>query len=416
MINVREMGPEETLELLVRLRHVYEEHHQVRIAPEALGEAVTLAVRFIPERRLPDKAIDLMDQACARTRLTAPGSGEEPAAPTSPLEVGPREIAQVVASLMGVPLDKLRQQLDESALHLEKLLKERILGQDEAIQAVTAILRLLRAGLTNRERPRAAFLFLGPTGVGKTALAQALAQVLEAGTQPLVRLDMSEFMEQHAVAKLIGSPPGYVGYGDEGQLSGPVRRSPHAVVLLDEIEKAHSEVLNLLLQVLDGGQLTDGKGRRVNFKEAIIIFTSNITVSQGEPIGFLGGAREEVAKGVPAKLRSRFRPEFLNRLDKIIYFRPLSLEACRQIAAREVHDLAVLLAGRGIGLEVDEAVLEVILAEADHQAYGAREVKRTVARLLAEPLFLWLLNQEGPPSKVLVNLEGGQIRFAMPPG
>lgn len=413
VVDVKELSPADTLQVLQRLREIYERHHRVKIAPEALEMAVDLAVRFIPERRLPDKAIDMIDQACATYRLQhLAGEAESPVDNPAAGQVDRQDIAMVAASWSGVPLDKLLPPEDDRYLHLEEVLQERILGQSEAISAVASALRLAQVGLVHPERPRGVFLFVGPTGVGKTELARALADAILSGRKALVRLDMSEFMEAHSVAKLIGAPPGYVGYGDEGQLTGPVRRNAHVVILFDEIEKAHPEILNLLLQVLDAGHLTDSKGRRVNFKESIIIFTSNVAPT-GERIGF-GGAdsqRQDTA-AIEAELRRRFLPEFLNRLDKRIVFNSLTQEVCRQIIKGVVDDVAARLMSRGAVLEVDDAVYEVLLETARYRTYGAREIKRTVNLLLAEPLSRWLLENQPGPAHINIHLNLGQIGFS----
>lgn len=417
VIDVKELDPEDTLKVLQHLQSIYEQHHQVRITSGALELAVDLAVRFMPERRFPDKAIDLIDQACATLRMQRLSEKSAPSqVEGSPLgTVDRHEVAQVAAKWLGVPLEKILPQEEDRFLHLEKMLQERILGQSEAIAAVAATLRLAHAGLSHLERPRAVFFFVGPTGVGKTELARALAEVALPGRKSLVRLDMSEFMEQHTVAKLIGAPPGYIGYGDEGQLSGPLRRNSHVVVLFDEIDKAHPEILNLLLQVLDAGQLTDGKGRRVNFKESIIVFTSNI-FSQGEKktIGFAEvpmSTREADAAGMEAELRTRFRPEFINRLDKIILFHLLTPEVCREITRKELQDLTVRLIGRGSSLEFDDTVFEVILAESNFRVYGAREIRRAVNRLLGEPISQLLLKNVGPVN-IRITCDLGKIEIS----
>lgn len=412
VIDVKELSLAETIQVLQKLSEVYARYHQVSIAPEAVEAAVAFSVRFVPERRLPDKAIDLIDQACAQVRLQRLGL-QEAAEAAAEIQVGVEDVAAVVANWAGVPLEKVMQRPEDRFLHLEESLKERIKGQSEAIRTIAASFRLAQVGLASGSRPQAAFLFIGPTGVGKTETARVLAETLMQGRQALVRLDMSEFMEKHAVAKLVGSPPGYVGYGDEGQLTGPVRRRPNSVVLFDEVEKAHPEIMDLLLQVLDAGHLTDSKGRRINFRETIIIFTSNIAVTgEGGKVGFMaaGGQPEKVQ--VDSALRRHFRPEFLNRLDKKILFQPLGQEICRELVAREVAQIAARLQSRGVSLQVEESVTEIILSEANYRVYGARELKRTVNCFLAEPLSQWLLEHPASPSCLRVSVVAGEPTFA----
>jgi ATP-dependent Clp protease ATP-binding subunit ClpC len=420
VVEVRELSPSNTLTLLQQCQGVYEKHHQVKLAPDALEAAVDFSVRFLPDRHLPDKAIDLVDQACAQFRLRQMSAAVMKQAGAGPETLGivdRSEVAQVLAHCLGLPLERLLQQADDPYLHLESLLENRIIGQMEAVRALSAALHLAHAGLMPVDRPRGIFFFVGPTGVGKTEMAKALADILYPGQSALVRLDMSEFMEKHAVAKLIGAPPGYVGYGDEGQLTGPLRRHPASVVLFDEVDKAHPEVLNLLLQVLDAGQLIDAKGRTVSFREALIIFTANILAFQDGPaIGFVAGAPEKQETGIDAELRRRFRPEFLNRLDKIINFYPLSGQVCRDLIAKAIEPLVARLKTLGTNLEVDENVYDQLLNEANYQAYGAREIQRIVNRRLAEPLSKWLVPGRTPPAAISVVGGGGKIEYVIPTG
>lgn len=412
VIDVKELTRQDTMMVLQRLQETYEKHHQVRISPGALETAVDLTVRFLPDRRLPDKALDLLDQACANVRLQVlAGQRDQPAEDLSST-VGQEEVAMALAGWVGIPPERLLEQAQDPYLHLEDRLQDRILGQQEAIQEVTAALRLAHAGLTPAHRPRGVFFFIGPTGVGKTEMAKSLAEILLPGRQALVRLDMSEFMEAHAVAKLVGAPPGYAGYGEEGQLTGPVRRQSGTVVLFDEIDKAHPEVLNLLLQVLDNGKLTDARGRQVSFSESIIIFTANLAPAhKGPSIGFNPAAEKEDLRPLRDELSQRFRPEFLNRLDKIIGFHALSHQVCRQLVERTVDHLAQHLEARGSTLSIEEEVFDTVLEEADYRTYGAREIWRAVNRLLAEPLSQWLVKGKAQPARIRIFLNTGEIAF-----
>ncbi len=416
VIDVKELSAAETVQVLQELSKVYALHHQVSITPEAVKAAVDLSIRFVPERRLPDKAIDLIDQACAQVRLQRLGLQAAPEAGAE-IEVGIEDVGAVVANWAGVPLEKVLRRPEERFSRLEELLEERIKGQREAIREIAASFRLAQVGLASGSRPQAVFLFIGPTGVGKTETARVLAETIMPGHQALVRLDMSEFMEKHSMAKLVGSPPGYVGYGDEGQLTGPVRRRPNSVVLFDEVEKAHPEIMDLLLQVLDAGHLTDSQGRRVNFRETIIIFTSNIAVA-GEhgKVGFMAGGGKPQKDHMDGALRRHFRAEFLNRLDKKILFQPLSLEICRELVIRQVAQIVSRLQGRGVNLKIEEPVSEMILTDANYQVYGARDLKRTVNRLLAEPLSHWLFEHPEGPSNLRVSVEAGELRFDLVEG
>jgi len=413
VIDVKELSPEDTLVILTRLKEVYEKHHQVRISSEALEAAVALAVRFLPHRCLPDKALDLLDQACANFRMQL--QAERLGTSTSEVvgRVTREDVALALSGWVGLPVERLLLQGEYPYHDLEKLLKDRILGQDEAVEAVTSAVCLAQAGLVPPDRPRLALLFVGPTGVGKTEMAKVLAELLMPGQSALVRLNMSEFMEAHAVAKLVGAPPGYVGYGEEGQLTGPVRRQPGSVVLFDEFDKAHPEVHNLLLQILDAGQLTDSKGRVVSFRETFILFTANTTFSpQKARVGFVEVKGEEQNQEILALLRKQFRPEFLNRLDKIIVFHALTRDVCQQLAEAAVRQIIQHLNSQNTQLEIDGEVFELVLKEADFLRYGAREIKRVVNRRLAEPISRWLMRQEVKPRKVRAFREGDVIAFA----
>lgn len=390
---VDEPSQEEAIEILKGIKDKYEAHHKVKITDEAIESAVKLSTRYIGDRYLPDKAIDLIDEAASRVRLrsyTAPSDLKEledkkksveaeklsavnaqeferaaalrdeerkldkeikdkkenwhDMAGKSHDEVTPADIADIVSSWTGVPVTQLSTEESDRLLHMEDELHRRIVGQDEAVEAVSRAIRRGRVGLKDPKKPIGSFIFLGPTGVGKTELCKALAAAMFGDENAMIRLDMSEYMEKHTVSRLIGSPPGYVGYDEGGQLTEKVRRKPYSVVLFDEIEKAHPDVFNMLLQILDDGVLTDGQGRRVDFKNCIIIMTSNVgakLISQKQKaFGFAAGAKEleqnekEIKDAVMGELRNTFRPEFLNRVDDIIVFQRLTKENIKEIASR----------------------------------------------------------------------------------
>jgi ATP-dependent Clp protease ATP-binding subunit ClpC len=449
-VMVGEPSVDETIEILRGLRERYEQHHRLIITDAALEAAAKLADRYIPDRLLPDKAIDLIDEAGSRVRLrhsqhsvtkdwkrelrqvaaekTAAvqaqdfdqagqlrdreleleaqikaarepevnGSEKNQAARETP-QVIEEDIAQVVSTWSGVPVSKLTESESVSLLHLEARLHERVIGQEEAVAAVARAIRRARVGLGSPDRPIASLIFSGPTGVGKTELAKALAATVFGSDEAMIRLDMSEFMERHTVSKLIGSPPGYVGYDEGGQLTEAVRRKPYTVLLLDEIEKAHPDVFNLLLQLLEDGRLTDAKGRTVSFKNTLLIMTSNlgsrVIEKGGAGLGFevAGDAQESaqynrVRSLVNEELKQHFRPEFLNRLDEIIVFRQLNQDEVKQIADILVQEVAARLTEQGILLEVTAAVKERLVTEGFNPSYGARPLRRTITRLMEDHL------------------------------
>ena len=466
----------ETIEILFGLRDRYEQFHKVRIEDTALVAAATLADRYIADRHLPDKAIDLIDEAGSRVRLAhtqhsptkafrkelrqvtkdkeaavnaqdfdaagklrdreleleaqisgqkadfgvsaqsnevrsqkageAEGAREAERAikdssthtlhptPHTP-SVTEDDIAQIVASWTGVPVRKLTELESEQLLYLEDALHERVIGQDEAVKAVSRALRRARVGLKSPDRPIASFFFSGPTGVGKTELAKTLAAYFFGTEEAMIRLDMSEFMEGHTVSKLIGSPPGYVGYGEGGQLTEAVRRKPYSVVLFDEIEKAHPDVFNLMLQLLDDGRLTDAQGRTVNFNNTLVIMTSNVgsrvIEKGGNGLGFEFANQAEaqytrIQSSVNDELKQVFRPEFLNRLDEIIVFRQLNRDEVKQIADLLIREVATNLTDRGIALEVTDRVKDRLVVEGYNPSYGARSLRRVITRLLEDAL------------------------------
>ena len=448
-VMVGEPSVDETIEILRGLRERYEQHHKLKISDAALEAAAKLSDRYISDRFLPDKAIDLVDEAGSRVRLinsqlppaakeldrelrqvlkdkddavrsqnfdragelrdremeikteiraiaqtkkTTSDAGEE----VSPI-VDEDDIAHIVASWTGVPVNKLTESESEKLLHMEDTLHTRLIGQDEAVKAVSRAIRRARVGLKNPNRPIASFIFSGPTGVGKTELTKALAAYFFGSEDSMIRLDMSEFMERHTVSKLIGSPPGYVGYNEGGQLTEAVRRKPYTVVLFDEIEKAHPDVFNMLLQILEDGRLTDAKGRTVDFKNTLLIMTSNIGSKVIEKGG--GGlgfefSNEDIAESqynrirslVNEELKNYFRPEFLNRLDEIIVFRQLVKEEVKQIADIMLNDIFKRLTEQGITLEVTERFKDRLVDEGFNPSYGARPLRRAIMRLLEDSL------------------------------
>lgn len=306
-------------------------------------------------------------------------------------EVTEQDIAEIVSKWTGVPVSKLLEGEIEKLVHMEERLHQRVVGQDEAVSAVANAVRRARAGLQDPNRPLGSFLFLGPTGVGKTELARALAEFLFDDEQAMVRIDMSEYMEKHTVARLIGAPPGYVGYEEGGQLTEAVRRKPYSVVLFDEVEKAHPDVFNILLQILDDGRLTDGHGRVVNFKNTVIIMTSNIASPTIQELAQRGASQDIIRASVMEELRTQLRPEFLNRIDEIIVFKPLSREQIGQIVEIQLNRLRRLLADRKISLELSPAAREKLVAEGYDPVFGARPLKRVIQQRIQNPLALYLL-------------------------
>ncbi|TFI54338.1 ATP-dependent Clp protease ATP-binding subunit [Mastigocladus laminosus UU774] len=464
-IMVGEPSVEETIQILQGLRSVYEQHHRVEITDQALVAAANLSDRYISDRFLPDKAIDLIDEAGSRVRLrssmvsanreikrqlTAVGKIKDEAVraqdfdkagelrdreleleaqlldaqtdkSVKPLVVDEEDIAQIVASWTGVPVNKLTESESEMLLHLEDTLHQRLIGQEQAVTAVSRAIRRARVGLKNPNRPIASFIFSGPTGVGKTELAKSLAAYFFGSEEAMIRLDMSEFMERHTVSKLIGSPPGFVGYDEGGQLTEAVRRRPYTVLLFDEIEKAHPDVFNMLLQMLDDGHLTDAKGRKVDFKNTLIILTSNIgsrvIEKGGGGLGFQFNENEAEASYnrirnlVNEEMKNYFRPEFLNRLDEIIVFTQLKKEEVKQIAEIMLKEVAGRLTEKDITLEVSDRFKERVLQEGYNPSYGARPLRRAIMRLLEDSLAEALLSgQIGEGDTAIVDVDDdGQV-------
>ncbi|MEU3643953.1 ATP-dependent Clp protease ATP-binding subunit [Lentzea sp. NPDC034063] len=437
-IQVAEPSVDEAIAILRGLRNRYEMHHGVRISDEAIVSAVELSARYVTDRFLPDKAVDLVDRAGARVRLR-----EKSPMPADPVrleqrvrqlerekvtaqdgesladeldravaeleaaraaladapEVVANDVAEVVSRSTGIPVAQLTEAERHRLLHLEDHLHQRIAGQDEAVEAVADAVRQGRAGLKHPNRPVGSFLFLGPTGVGKTELARALAEALFGSEDRLIRFDMSEFSQAHAVTRLIGVPPGYAGHEDAGQLTGAVRRAPYSVLLLDEIEKAHPDVFNTLLQVLDAGRLTDAGGRTADFTNTVIIMTSNIGADQLLAAATSGVLAEQLREPLMAAVRRSFRPEFLNRLDEIILFRGLNAAQLRQITALLLDRTRQRLREQNITLDVDEQAVDWLAARGYVPEYGARPLRRTIGRELDRRLSRALLAGE---------LRGGQ--------
>ncbi len=380
---VEEPTPTQTRMVLEGLRHKYETHHSVRIADEALTAAVELAVRYISDRFLPDKAIDLLDEAAARVRLQRRTDAEVTAA----------DVATVVAEWTGIPAERISGEESARLQSLERILHQRIVGQEEAVSAVARAVRRGRVGLQDPNRPSGSFIFLGPSGVGKTALCKALAETLFGDERAIIRLDMSEYMEKHTVSRLVGSPPGYVGHEEGGQLTEAVRRRPYSVVLFDEIEKAHPDLFNLLLQILEDGQLTDARGRRVDFRNTIIIMTSNVgarrLIGEGR-VGFSDGAEDlsiaTMRSEAMGELRQLFRPELLGRVDEIVLFRPLTVAQATAIAQNMLDELCKRLHRLGYACSVDERVASFLAKKGFDSVYGARPLRRTVQTHVEDPL------------------------------
>src|SRR3954449_11590678 len=446
-VTVEEPSVEDTVAILHGLKAAYEQHHGIAIADEALAAAAKLSDRYLPEQRLADKAIDLVDQAAARVRLRS-GVGAEDltklealkdeavaaeeferaaelkkridAARTAggslPGAVGEEDVAHVVAARTGIPVGELVAGELERLQDLEADLHERVVGQDQAVEVVSETVRRARVGLAESDRPLGTFLFLGPTGVGKTELVKALAERLFATEKALVRIDMSEYREPHTVARLIGSPPGYVGYGDGGQLAQPVRRRPYSVVLLDEIEKAHPEVWNVLLQVMDDGRLTDGEGRTVDFTNTVVGMTSNLGAgAANRGIGFTAGDAAPSGDGgrMLAAAKSAFLPEFLNRIDEIVTFEPLTPEQIERIAAHLCAEVGGRLrAERGIELTVEDALVSRLAAEGFDAELGARPLRRHLRRTLERALTRALLAGEVGDGDRVVARDAGEVGVA----
>ncbi len=464
---INEPTAEETLEILKGLREKYEIHHRVKVLDETLEEAVKLSVRYITDRFLPDKAIDVIDEASARVRLKRPKSTAhsnlelelarireqkeiairnqafERAAQlrdeerkveeylknfletTSSEKVGvvtPEDVAQVVAIWTGIPVAQLLMEERERLLRMEEELHKRIISQDDAVSVVSRAIRRSRSGLKDPRKPIGGFMFLGPTGVGKTELARALAEYLFGNENALIRLDMSEYMEKYSVSRLIGAPPGYVGYEEGGQLTEKVHRRPYSVILFDEIEKAHSDVFNILLQIMDEGQLTDGHGRRVDFRNTILIMTSNFGAEyfkQESSFGF--ASKEDREKSfektrdlILSEMKKYFRPEFLNRLDDIVFFKPLTREDLRKIIDLLLKPITERIKEKNLDLEIGDETKQFLLDKGYDPQYGARPLKRTIQYYIEDPLAEFILEgdfNEGDIIKAELDKDNQKVEF-----
>lgn len=420
LVWVDEPTRDEAIEIMRGLRPSFESHHGARITDGALAAAVDLSIRYLSDFRLPDKCIDLVDQACVQQKLgsltfrpEADAGGGPGVAPERVVDTA--EIAAVVSQRCRVPLERLTADEQQKLARLEEILGRRVIGQDHAVQEVAQSVRKARAGLADPRRPQGVFLFLGPTGVGKTELAKALAEFLFDDENRLIRFDMSEYMEKHTVSKLIGAPPGYVGYEEEGQLIGRVRTQPYSVVLFDEVEKAHPDVLTLFLQVLDEGRLTDAQGRRADFRNTIVIMTSNlgaggprrprrqigIPVAAAEPEEPQGFDREQYARGVLETAQRTLRPEFYNRIGRVIVFYPIGRGDLRRIVDKLLGRVRERLADRGLGLELDDSAYDLLIRQGYSEAFGVRELERAVENLVADPLANAILEQRFQPGEVI---------------
>ncbi len=406
-IRIEEPDQDKALTILQGLRENYQDFHGVRLTDEALQAAISLSIRYLSDRYLPDKALDLIDEACAVKKIQL---GQ---AQTERPDVSREDIASIVERITGIKVQGIMDNEREHLLKLDKLLRQRIVGQDQAVQKVSEAILRSRAGIQNPKRPIGSFLFLGPTGVGKTALAKSLAERLFGNELEMVRLDMSEYMEKHAVARLVGPPPGYVGFEEGGQLTEAVRRRLYSIVLLDEIEKAHPDVFNTLLQVLDEGRLTDSKGRTIDFKNTILIMTSNIGSQQIlESLKSEQGLTSETQDEVLSLLQHSFRPEFLNRIDETVIFNPLRAEDMINIVKIMVRQLQERLKHQKIQLHLSEEVYAFLAQKGYQPEFGARPIQRSIMRYLETPLARYLVeNKETTEMTVHVSLKDRQLKF-----
>ncbi len=470
---VGEPSPEDTFKILKGLQSRYEKHHHVHYTDEALEAAVQLSIRYVQDRYLPDKAIDVIDEAGARTRvhkmvlppevakvdeeLARVKQEKAKAAATQEYEeaaryrdqekeltqkrdeleetwhkqleehvvtVEAKDIADVVSDITGVPVSNLTEAEASKLLRCEDALHERVIGQDEAVSAVARAIRRSRSPLKDPRRPGGSFIFLGPSGVGKTELAKALAEFLFGSEDALISFDMSEFMEKHEVSKLVGAPPGYVGYDEGGELTKAVRRRPYSVVLFDEIEKAHPDVFNILLQILDEGRLTDGQGRKVDFSNTVIIMTSNIgarDIAQTTTLGFTGDSNglsdKEIHSRVMGELKKLFRPEFLNRVDEIVVFKSLTTPQLRGIVDLMVSDLRNRLIANGMSIELTDAARDLVAKRGTDKIYGARPLRRAIQTMIEDPLAEELLEGKWAAGDIVkVDAAGDELTFTKTQG
>ena len=411
-IDVREPDRDETLRILSGLRERYEDYHHVTIADDALTAAVELSARYVTDRCMPDKAIDLIDEAASMAKIA--GWTQESG---SVIVIHAAEVAKVVAQWTGVPVERVCADDQQDILNLEKTLRRRIVGQDEAISSIARALRRSRAGLGDPTRPLGVFMLLGPSGVGKTELCKALSEALFGSEEALIRIDMSEYSEEATASRLIGSPPGYVGHGEGGQLTDAVLKRPYSVVLFDEIEKAHPKIFSLLLQLLDDGQLTDSVGRKVNFKNTIVVMTSNAGVSfdMEKRLGFASGAEaHDPGKAILAQVKQTFRPEFLGRIDELIVMHSLTKEDGACIAALMLGRIAQQLGRQGIMLEYDDGVPALLAGEGVDAMSGARNLRRVIARRVEDPLSDLLLTGSHAGERIVLHALGSEIDIEIP--
>jgi ATP-dependent Clp protease ATP-binding subunit ClpC len=412
-ILVEEPDAETAIEMLLALRPKYEAHHNVSVTDEAVEAAVRLSQRYVTERKLPDKAVDLIDEAASKLRIDAQ------AMPPGDMTVTTEDIGALVARWTGIPVDRLLEAEADRLLHMEDRLHNRVVGQDRAVAAVSDAIRRGRAGLSDPNRPIGSFIFLGPTGVGKTELARALAEYLFDDEQNMVRVDMSEYMEKHSVSRLIGAPPGYVGFDDGGQLTEAVRRRPFRVVLFDEIEKAHPDVFNVLLQILEDGRLTDSHGRTVDFRNTVVILTSNLGTAEAgrEGVGFLAQAsqQDDGAKRTAAieeALKKAFRPEFLNRIDDTIIFDPLSVEQIGSVVGLMMAEVSDRLSEHGVSIALTDAAREWLVQKGFDAVYGARPLRRAIQRYVENDLSRKILSGDiSDGDLVTVDADGDGLTF-----
>jgi len=386
VIEIREPSAEETIDIIRTIKSLYEEFHQVKIPDEIIKKTVELSVLHIKDQYLPDKAIDIIDQSCAHLSLSGKSCEE------STLSIN--DVASVISHKTKIPVEKIKSDKLEKLLHLEKHLKKKIIGQDHAISKVSDIIRLTKSSLALKPvRPDGVFLFIGPTGVGKTEMARVLAEILFDDEEKMIRLDMSEYMEPHSVSKIIGSPPGYVGSDQEGGLTGKVRTDPYSIILLDEVEKAHPDVVNIFLQVFEDGRLTDSHGRTVYFSNSTIIMTSNLGASDAfskrKNIGFNENGvfdNKESEKIFTESLKKYFSPEFINRIDEIVYFKTLDKQAIRDIAGMKLNEIKRRFAFDGRNIDISDEVLDLISEKGYNPEYGARFLNRTIENVVLKPL------------------------------
>lgn len=400
-IDIEEPSVEDAIAILTGQQTRLEEHHGVVIRADTIEAAVRLSVRYMPDRHLPDKALDLLDEACTRVIIRAMPLDKE-IEQDAPNDVRVNDVAAVLSEWTGIPVSELTTDEKHRLAHLEAALMERVIGQDEAVGAVASAIRTARAGLSDPDRPIGVFLFLGPSGVGKTELARTLAQVMFSSEEAMLRLDMSEFHDAHTVARLIGSPPGYKDNMRGGQLTDSLRRRPYCVVLLDEVEKAAPEVFDIFLQVFDEGRISDAHGRRVDARHAVFIMTSNIgTLEGGRSLGFNGSAQEQA--DYSGYLKQFFRPEFINRLDDVITFQPLTADTLARILDRQLRELRERLTGQRLQLELTDEARALILEIGHDTVHGARPLRRAIERMLTRPLSARIMEDVFPPdSRVVV--------------